>query len=48
MAFVVALRLMSVDEEWKGWTEAAPLFVLFGFLTLLAWVATWKLLRDRN
>lgn len=48
VVFVLALRLMSIDEEWNGWADAVPLVAVFAVLSLVVWSAAWWLLRDRR
>lgn len=46
--FVLALGLMSVDEEWEGWSDLLPLVLIYVVLTAIVWVIMWILVRTRG
>lgn len=46
--FVLALGLMSVDEEWEGWSDLLPLVLLYFVFTAIVWVVMWILVRTRG
>lgn len=46
--FVLALGLMSVDEEWEGWSDLLPLVLIYVVFTAIVWVIMWLLVRTRG
>lgn len=46
--FVLALGLMSVDEEWEGWSDLLPLVLIYVVFTAIVWVIMWILVRSRG
>ncbi len=46
--FVLALGLMSVDEEWEGWSDLLPLVLIYVVFTAIVWVIMWILVRTRG
>lgn len=46
--FVLALGLMSVDEEWEGWSDLIPLVLIYVVFTAIVWVIMWILVRTRE
>ena len=43
--FVLALGLMSVDEEFAGWSDLLPLLALYLAFTGGLWTGVWVLAR---
>ena len=46
--FVLALGLMSVDEEWEGWSDLLPLVLIYLVFIAIVWVIMWILVRTRG
>ena len=46
--FALALGLISVDEEWEGWSDLLPLVLLYVVFTAIVWVVMWILVRTRG
>jgi hypothetical protein len=46
--FVLALGLMSVDEEWEGWSDLLPLVLIWVVFTAIVWIVMWILVRTRG
>ena len=46
--FVLALGLLSVDEEWEGWRDLLSLVLLYLVFTAIVWVIMWILVRTRG
>lgn len=44
----VTVRLMSLDEEWRGWSDVVPLVLLYILITGVLSGAVWVLLRTRQ
>ncbi len=43
--FVLALGLMSVDEEFAGWSDLLPLLTIYFIFTGGLWAGVWVLAR---
>ncbi|MDQ4046353.1 MAG: hypothetical protein M3127_03175 [Actinomycetota bacterium] len=43
----VTLQLLTVDEEWEGWWDVWPVFLVYGVGTAGAGVVITLLLRPR-
>ncbi len=43
--FVLALGLMSVDEEFAGWSDLLPLLTIYLTFTGGLWAGVWVLAR---
>jgi len=48
LVLVVSIRLMSLDEEWRGWPDVVPLLLLYTVITVALSSAVWLLLRTRE
>ncbi|HVM14360.1 MAG TPA: hypothetical protein VM287_08525 [Egibacteraceae bacterium] len=48
LVLLVTIRLMSLDEEWRGWSDAVPLLLLYSVITAVLSGAVWLLLRTRQ
>ena len=48
LVLFVTIRLMSLDEEWRGWSDAVPLLLLYSVITAVLSGAVWLLLRTRQ
>ena len=46
--FVLALGLISIDEEWEGWSDLLPLVLLYLVFTAIDGVIMWILVRTRG
>jgi len=46
--FVVAVRLMSVDEEWRGWSDVVGIVLIYVGISALVWAGVWLLVRKRR
>ncbi len=46
--FVLALGLISIDEESEGWSHVLPLVLLYFVFTAIVWVIMWVLVRARG
>ncbi len=43
--FVLALGLMSIDEEFAGWSDLLPLLAIYVTCTGGLWAGVWFLVR---
>lgn len=48
VGFALALGLMSIDEEWEGWSDALPLVLLYLVFTAAVWIVVWILVRTHR
>lgn len=44
----LAIGLMSADEEWKGWSEALPLLLIYMVFTVVIAIVIWLVARPRT
>ena len=45
---VLALGLISIDEESEGWSDVLPLVLLYLVFTTIVWAIMWILVRTRG
>lgn len=44
----LGVSAMSVDEEWRGWSDAVPLLLIYMILSGICATVVWFMVRTRT